>query len=195
MEPPIMGTPFPLPLLPLLLLSLSLLFARVHAGLTDAQVAAVKGLLAQGAQRRCSHYFSKLFSNLTPCRSWELGTRAQALLELDSPQYSVTTLGAKLPPSHTNPPSSLNDVFAIARNVVSERNSTGNTPQPFIDDGAAGDPPSIGVSVILANWTNQQAFDGRNYAQAVQNQFKYLYTVPRTSDGAISHRVSQLQLW
>ena len=133
--------------------------------------------------------------NLISRNSWELGTEAQALLELDSPRYSVTTPRAKLPPSRTNPPSSLNDVFAIARDIVSKRRPTKNTPEPFIDDGTAGDPPSIGVAIILADWTNQQATDGQNYAQAIQNQFNYLYTVPRTSDGAISHRVGQLQLW
>lgn len=127
--------------------------------------------------------------------SWELGTRAQALLELDSPRYSVTTPGAKLPPSNANPPSSLNDVFSIARNVVSERNPTGNTPEPFIDDSSGGDPASVGVAIILANWTNRQSSDGQNYAQAIRNQFNYLYTVPRTSDGAFSHLNDKLQLW
>jgi hypothetical protein len=130
-----------------------------------------------------------------PCHSWELGTRAQALLELDSPRYSVTTPGTKLPPGNTNPPSSLNDVFTIARNVVSDLRPTGNHPEPLMEDSAAGDPPSIGVAVILANWTDRQASDGQNYAQAIQNQFSYLYTVPRSSDGAISHRDDQLQLW
>lgn len=133
--------------------------------------------------------------NLTPYHSWELGTRAQALLELDTPAYSVTTAGAKLPPSHTNPPSSLGDVFTISRNVVSQLKPTGNTPEPFIQDSAAGDSASVGVAIILADWTNQQASDGQNYAQAIQNQFSYIYTIPMTSDGAISHRADQLQLW
>ncbi|KAF9650429.1 hypothetical protein BDM02DRAFT_1433658 [Thelephora ganbajun] len=180
----------------LLLLSLFVLFSPVLTDLTDAQVAVVKQRLAEGSQRRYSpcFYLGNVF-NLVLCYSWELGTRAQALLELDSPRYSVTTPGAKLPPSNTNPPSSLTDVFTIARNVVSGRSPAGNTPQPFIEDGSAGDPPSVGVAVMLANWTNQQSSDGQNYAQAIRNQFNYLYTVPRTSDGAISHRPDQLQLW
>jgi len=105
------------------------------------------------------------------------------------------TPGAKLPPSDSNIPSSLNDVFAIARNVVSELSPSGNAPEPFINDSSAGDPPSVGVAVILANRTNQQSSDGQNYAQAIQNQFNYLYTVPRTSDGAISHLTDEVQLW
>lgn len=135
------------------------------------------------------------FSNLTSSHSWELGVEAQAFLELDSPRYSATTSGAKLPPSSANPPSSLNEVFAIARNVISERGAISNSPQPFIQDVTSGDPPSVGVAVILANLTNQQSSDGQNYRQAILNQFNYLYTVPRTDDGAISHRSDQLQLW
>ena len=135
------------------------------------------------------------FLNNISSYSWEIGTRAQALLELDSPRYSVTTSGAKLPPSDTNPPSSLSDVFAISRNVVSKRSPIGNNSQPFIQDDSSGDPPSVGVAILLSNWTNQQSSDGQNYRQALLNQFNYLYTVPRTSDGAISHRATQLQLW
>lgn len=179
-----------------LLLSISILFFPVLADLTDDQVVAIKQLLAGSAQAR---YLPSLglinILNHTLSCSWELGTRAQALLELDSPSYSVTTSGTKLPPSNTNPPPSLDDVFAIARNVVSERGPIRNNPQPFIQDDASGDPPSVGVAVMLSNWTNQQSSDGQNYPQAILNQFNYLYTVPRTIDGAISHRAAQLQLW
>lgn len=157
---------------------LSIWSLPVLADLADDQVIAIKQLLADSAQA-----------------SWELGTRAQALLELDTPKYSVTTPGSKLPPSDTNPPSTLSDVFAIARNVVSAEGAIGNSPRPFIPDDASGDPPSIGVAVILANWTDQQSSDGQDYSQAAVNQFNYLYTVPRTDDGAISHHSNQLQLW
>jgi hypothetical protein len=181
-----------------ILIFLLLLFRSVPvlADLTDAQVAVVKQRLAESSQRRyLSRLYLKNIPNLIQYYSWELGTRAQALLELDSPRYSVTTPGAKLPPSSSNIPSSLNDVFAIARNVVSELSPPGNAPEPFIDDGTAGDPPSVGVAVILANWTNQQSSDGQNYPQAIRNQFNFLYTIPRTSDGAISHRLDEVQLW
>lgn len=60
-------------------------------------------------------------------------------------------------------------------------------------DGAAGDPASIGVAVLLANWTGLQ---GADYAGAATAQMRYLMnSVPKTSDGAISHRVSEVQLW
>lgn len=178
------------------LLSVSFFLFPVLADLTDDQVIAIKQLLAESAQARYYHAFASknLLNHILNC-SWELGTRAQTLLELDSPRYSVTTSGAKLPPSNTNPPPSLDDVFNISRKVVSQRGTIRNSPQPFIDDDASGDPPSIGVAVTLSNWTNQQSSDGLNYPQAILNQFNYLYTVPRTSDGAISHRSTQLQLW
>ena len=62
-----------------------------------------------------------------------------------------------------------------------------------MQDGSAADPASIGVSVLLANWTGQGGLD---YAGAAKDQLDFLLlSVPRTSDGAISHRVSQVQLW
>ena len=88
-------------------------------------------------------------------------------------------------------------MFSIALNAVAAlppppQNGTG---QPFFwGDTSAADPASIGMAVLLANWTNQL---GEDYASAATAQVEYLFgpLVPKTSDGAISHRVSQLQLW
>ncbi|KAH9955491.1 Six-hairpin glycosidase-like protein [Russula dissimulans] len=154
-------------------------------GLTDAQIDAVKQRLQEGATH-----------------SWELGTRAQALLELDAPSYSVLTHPATVPPPsssslNASSNSSLADVLSIARNAVAvlpppPSNGTG---QPlFAGDSSAGDPASIGIAVLIANWTN---LAGEDYAGAATAQVEYLFgpAVPKTSDGAISHRVSQVQLW
>ena len=63
-------------------------------------------------------------------------------------------------------------------------------------DLSAADPASNGMVVLLANWTGQTNNDGLNYAGAAQDQLNYLYeNVSKTPDGAISHRVDQLQLW
>ena len=131
--------------------------------------------------------------------SWELGTRAQALLELSAPFYSVLTPSVRLPPPSLNSSSNqtLADVFTIAHNTVaalppSPSNGTG---QPLVlGDASAGDPASIGVPVLIANWTN---LGGEYYAAAATAQVQYLFgqAVPKTNDGAISHTVSQLQLW
>jgi len=90
-------------------------------------------------------------------------------------------------------------VLSIAHNIVANRSvSNGNItgPQPLINDSSAGDPASIGVAVLLANWTGQGAIDGLDYAGAARDQLAFLFqNVSKTSDGAISHRVDQLQLW
>ena len=132
--------------------------------------------------------------------SWELGTRAQALLELSTPSYSVLTPSVPLPP-----PQSLNystnetlaDVFTIAYNAVAALPPppSDGTGQPLVlGDASAGDPASIGVAVLISNWTK---LGGANYAAAATAQVQYLFgsAVPKTDDGAISHVVSQLQLW
>ncbi|KAJ7285820.1 glycoside hydrolase family 105 protein [Mycena rebaudengoi] len=133
--------------------------------------------------------------------SWELGTRAQALLELNAPDFSVFT--TKLPPATTvpsNTTSAIAPVFSIAKNAVSGRaaaNKNAAGPQPLMGgDGSAADPASIGVAVLIANWTGQGAADGQDYAGAARDQINFLYSsVPRTMDGAISHRTNEIQLW
>ncbi|KAI0296737.1 Six-hairpin glycosidase-like protein [Multifurca ochricompacta] len=166
------------------LILVSSLLAAAAQGLSDSQVNTIKQRLQEGATH-----------------SWELGTRAQALIELSAPSFSVLTPSIPLPPpstlnSSTN--ASLADVLTIARNVVtvlppSPSNGTG---QPlFLGDGSSGDPASVGVAILIANWTNLGS--GEDYAGAAKAQIEYLFgpAVPKTSDGAISHRVSQVQLW
>lgn len=84
------------------------------------------------------------------------------------------------------------DLLAIIDPILANRprNSLQLTP-----DGSAADPASLGVAVLLANATTA----GNNasyYGEAAQKQLQALLTAtPRTPDGAISHRVSQVQLW
>ncbi|KAK7050887.1 hypothetical protein VNI00_004999 [Paramarasmius palmivorus] len=129
--------------------------------------------------------------------SWELGTRAEALLEHDAPEFSV--FGSQVPPPQSIPDelqTAVDPVISIARNVLSNRAQSNNNargPQPFMQDGSAADPASIGVAVLLANWTRQ---GGNDYAGAAKDQLDFLYqSVPRASDGALSHRVDSVQLW
>ncbi|KAJ7774595.1 Six-hairpin glycosidase-like protein [Mycena maculata] len=158
------------------------LLRAVHSqNLSATGLSTVTSRLAEGAQK-----------------SWELGTRAEALLELYVPNFSVFSSTGLPPPASvpSNTTTAIAPVFSIAHNVVSAlKNTTG--PQPLIaGDGAAGDPASIGVAVLLANWTGLGAADGLNYSAAAQDQLDYLLNVvPHTSDGAISHRVAQVQLW
>lgn len=102
--------------------------------------------------------------------SWELGTRAQALLELEAPSVSVFTAssipgspavngtGTNIAPVNNIIKSALasgelNDVVAISTDIVS--NKTAGT-LPLMTDGSAADPASNGVAVLVANWTGAQ---------------------------------------
>lgn len=140
---------------------------------------------------------------LSTILSWEIGARAQALLELSTPSFSSMTPSS--PQSLPSPPSSsinasLADIYTIARTTVAvlpPPPSNGSGQPLFIGDTSAGDPASVGVAVLIANWTNFQRDQDYDYAGAATAQVQYLFgpEVPKTSDGAISHRVSQLQLW
>ncbi|KAF9446430.1 Six-hairpin glycosidase [Macrolepiota fuliginosa MF-IS2] len=165
------------------------LFTRVvqvgAQNLTDEQVGVVSQRLAEGAQK-----------------SWELGTRTQTILELNATRYSVFSRNSLPPPS--TPPNNLTAVlepfFSIPNNVVGNRANLNNGtvgPQPLIPDASAADPASIGMSVLLANWTGQANGNASmDFAGAARDQLDYLLNVvPRTPDGAISHRVSEVQLW
>ncbi|EMD35968.1 hypothetical protein CERSUDRAFT_115919 [Gelatoporia subvermispora B] len=151
--------------------------------LTDDQLDAVKSNLMQGAKQ-----------------SWELGTESEALTELDTPSYAVVN-GSSVPPPLGSAPSSLGEVLTIAKNVVSSLSISSNNPdapQPLDlpSGGAAGDSASLGFAVLLANWTGQGASDNLDYAAAATAQLNWTLTaVPRTSDGAISHRIEQVELW
>ncbi|KAF5313839.1 hypothetical protein D9619_013072 [Psilocybe cf. subviscida] len=152
--------------------------------LTDGQVDVVSARLAESA-----------------LQSWEIGTHLQTILELNATTYSVLNTKVSLPPPSTvpsNEQSALAPFFQLTKQVVSNRTTANNNTagaQPFLPDGSAADPASIGVGVLIANLTGQDAGQV-NYAGAATDQLDYLLNVvPRTSDGAISHRVSEVQLW
>ncbi|PVG04136.1 Six-hairpin glycosidase [Serendipita vermifera] len=118
--------------------------------------------------------------------SWEYGTATEALLELEESDLSV--YGEKpFPPSRTL--SANSPVISLAEYVMSIR------PPGILalmEDGAAGDPASMGVAVLLAN----QTLHNSTYAEAAAQQLDFLLNyVPRAPNGAISHRVSEAQLW
>ncbi|KAH8814593.1 Six-hairpin glycosidase-like protein [Flagelloscypha sp. PMI_526] len=153
--------------------------------------------------------------------SWELGVMTQVLIEYDVPTLSVFTPGS-IPPNLTTLPiitdavSNQNDtlsnkhaiynttlltpIFTHTQTIVSSltQSYNGTIPtniaQPLVmNDGAAADPASLGIAVLLFNYTG---WGGTNWANAAQNQLNYLlYDTPRTGEGAISHRSEEVQLW
>ena len=131
--------------------------------------------------------------------SWELGTREQTLIELDTPSFSVLN-NTSLPPS-TSAPDSLDTVIQIITQVIQHRSgnisaSDLSEPQPLVpSDGSAADPASNGVAALIANWTGS-GNSSLDFGGAAEQQMAFLWSkVPRTDDGALSHRVSQVQLW
>lgn len=64
-------------------------------------------------------------------------------------------------------------------------------------DGSAADPAAVGVAVTLANFTSTSGnVSAAEFGEAARDQVRFLLEVaPRTRDGAISHRVEQVQLW
>ncbi|KAJ3504288.1 hypothetical protein NMY22_g17976 [Coprinellus aureogranulatus] len=130
-------------------------------------------------------------------RSWEIGTRAQAILEHNATRYSVFANNDLPPP--TNIPGDqqgpLSPIWDIARQVL-RGPAAGNDPAPLQGDSSVADPASIGIAVLLANWTNLDQQDDQ-YERAARNQFNFIYSdrVPKTGDGAISHRLEDVQLW
>ncbi|KAL5521055.1 hypothetical protein ACEPAG_8977 [Sanghuangporus baumii] len=158
-------------------------FGRAEANLTEAQIAIVVQRLADVT----SH-------------SWEYGTQSQTLIELKTPSFSVLN-DTKLPPPH-DAPDSLKPVFEIITEIVVNRSrllekGDYEGPQPlFPDEGSSADPASNGVAALIADWTRQST-DKVDFGKAAQDQMDFLWSseVPKTSDGAISHRREEVQLW
>ena len=153
-------------------------------------------------------------------QSWENGTEAEAILEYQYPQYSV--FSNSNPYNALTPPPTLGDislVFDIAQFTMDNRPPTNSSAaaqggSSLLQDDAAGDPASLGVSILLVNRSTSNAqVSGVGFGDAATSELEYLlYDVPRvsrppflivhlplttvqTSSGAISHRADQAQLW
>ncbi|KAJ1310987.1 hypothetical protein OPQ81_009496 [Rhizoctonia solani] len=123
--------------------------------------------------------------------SWELGTSTQALLEYDFPSLSIYGSLALAIPNPINASLTPGSVYSVTDRIVQTRNPL--VSEGFVADSAVGDPPSLGVAMLLANFSGAT---GGDYNTAIQQQLDYLLTkAPRNSDGAISHRIEQVQLW
>ncbi|WWC91904.1 uncharacterized protein L201_006853 [Kwoniella dendrophila CBS 6074] len=141
--------------------------------------------------------------------SWENGTKSIAILESKYPDLTVFTTKTDSPFDKLNglQSGSIQEIIDIAQTTLNNRpatktnttntNSTSHGGASLLEDGAAGDPASLGIAVLLANAsTNDQQVNGVGYGDAATAELNYLlYDVPRTSSGAISHRADQAQLW
>ncbi|KAG7103239.1 Pentafunctional AROM polypeptide like protein [Verticillium longisporum] len=115
--------------------------------------------------------------------SWEWGTAAEALLELYNPELSVfgpePFPGGKIPNADPS-------TFALRY----ARRHINRYSQILVSDTAVGDPASLGVSAILLGQSENV------YLGASKRQAEYLLnSAPRWSNGAISHRSEEAELW
>ncbi|KAL7409344.1 hypothetical protein BDY24DRAFT_403506 [Mrakia frigida] len=140
-------------------------------------------------------------------KSWENGTLARAITELD--HLSISPFEPDfLPPWSNNESSAALSTLAfdaLASKVEefgflsldgSWRTTVNGTNLQLVPDGSAGDPASLGEVVIWANQTGQIFREPGKYSIAAESEAYYITTLaPRTSDGAISHRTDDVQLW
>ncbi|RDB20479.1 hypothetical protein Hypma_012481 [Hypsizygus marmoreus] len=150
--------------------------APVQDGLSNRTLANVRSRLIESAKA-----------------SWELGVAAEALTEFSWPALSVFERSAFPPPAHLNVSLNASDVLEIAVKTVSRKPA--DSLALIANQGSAADPASIGVSVLLANWTRPD-LSVTAFANAAGGQLEHLLSqVPRSDQGAISHREDQVQLW
>ncbi|OAA74265.1 Six-hairpin glycosidase [Akanthomyces lecanii RCEF 1005] len=115
--------------------------------------------------------------------SWEWGTTAQALLELDNNDLSV--FGDEPFPNGQIPHADPN-IRALAY-VKPHIRRDGQT---LTEDKAVGDPASMGVSALLLGTSDSV------YNAAADRQADYiLHKAPKFSNGAISQRADVKELW
>ncbi|RXW13048.1 hypothetical protein EST38_g12804, partial [Candolleomyces aberdarensis] len=137
------------------------------------------------------HYWVSKFSKAG------LAEYGKALQSLGWRNESICVSNSDLPPPANVPGDQqgpLTPVWNIARQVLG--GFRGNDPAPLLPDSSVADPASVGIAMLLANWTNLDSNDDQ-YERAARNQYNYLYSdsVPKTGEGAISHRIEEAQLW
>lgn len=123
--------------------------------------------------------------------SWEQGTAAGATLEFDDPEYSVFgsspfICDGKFPLS----------TLQLAYSAAVRQSPDGRLSQEIGDalDGAALDGASAGSAVLLGSFADTSRHD--YWLNAANAQLNFLLNVaPRTSTGAISHRIDSRQYW
>ena len=122
---------------------------------------------------------------------WTAGTYGEALLELNYPSLSVFSPNFAHAESPTPTP-----VVSLVNSWASKRPSW-TKELAHVENGASGDPPALGVPWIVAGSREGGENKARLWEQAREQLEYILQTVPRTPDGAISHRppTEKVQLW
>ncbi|GAA5881319.1 hypothetical protein JCM16303_000127 [Sporobolomyces ruberrimus] len=147
---------------------------RATTGLLDATVQLVESHLEDAA-----------------VDTWTAGTYGEALLELSYPSLSVFS-----PSFATANFSNPSQVVALVNKWEAKR-PTWTQELAFVENGASGDPPALAVPWIVTAMSEQGEQKAKLWEQAREQLEYVLATVPRTADGAISHRPphEKVQLW
>ncbi|GAA5956693.1 hypothetical protein JCM3765_005705 [Sporobolomyces pararoseus] len=129
----------------------------------------------------------------TATDTWVSGTHAEALLELYYPSLSVFS------PNYTSAVDNPQKVREIVDYWAAKRQNHFKVLAQ-VAGGAAGDPPSLGVPwlVVSHQTPEQDSQQKKKLWNEAFSQLDYLLEdVPRTRDGAISHRPPNepVQLW
>ncbi|KAG8740283.1 hypothetical protein FRC10_004538 [Ceratobasidium sp. 414] len=133
--------------------------------------------------------------------SWEQGTASDAVAELDYPEYSVYGFDDSMKPYAYPCPASARKrdplfVVQFGLSAAVRQSTDGRLSQQINDgqDGAALDGASSGLAVLIGSLYKNAHSDF--LATAAKKQLDYLlYTAPRTSTGAISHRATTKAYW
>ncbi|KDQ62801.1 hypothetical protein JAAARDRAFT_45012 [Jaapia argillacea MUCL 33604] len=170
-----------------------LLLCGFLLGHTLTAVVATSNSDEQALYESYSHMITNIKSAMLDSMraSWEQGTALGSIIELSYPQYSVF---GDTPFISTGaiPISALH----LALSAVVRQSSDGRLSQVIGDalDGAALDGASAGSGVLLGSFTDP--LRSAYWANASKAQLDFLlYKAPRTSTGAISHRIDSKQYW
>lgn len=116
---------------------------------------------------------------------------AQAQLEWVYPLYSVfTSSGIAFPRAGEISNGDIPSIIDLAQITMSNRPPTNRTAvnngSTLLEDAAAADPASLGVTILLANAsTGGAVVNGISYGEAARLQTNFLlYNVPRVSFSA-----------
>lgn len=107
----------------------------------------------------------------------------EALLELEYPSCSVFSSASYPPPSDDTP----SKIQSLVQTWANEKPSS-TSQLAYVKGGAAGDPPALGVGWLVAAAFSDPATNATYMSQATQQVEYLLESVPRSADGAISHR-------
>lgn len=137
-----------------------------------------------------------LIKSLCIIISWEWGTQCEVILERYYPSLSVYSTTKRIPLNPDNIGDYPQKLFDVIDPILQRRAPGAG---PIIQDDAAGDPASLLPGVVVLGAASRRDPRGRSqkdYNAIAEEQVKFLLEkVPRASNGAISHRVKEVQLW